>query len=469
MNMLIKDTEQWAENLFANADLGDQRRTKRLVKLSEQMAANIGSSIVQSSDSQASVEGAYRFIRNDKIIASSIATAGFNALLSALKQASTILALEDTSTLTYKHSVKKELGHTGPRKDCAAKGMMAHSVLMVDADNENTIGLGEQYRWCRNSKSFGKSRQRAERDYCDKESYKWQRASESMATRFAPVMNNIISVCDRESDLFDYIKYKQENQQRFVVRANHDRKLFNESFKVSEFIAKQSTEVSYQVKIQQKGGRKSRVANVDVRYAQVEVGGPKQRGKTEKEQLTIISCDEVLPPEGTKPLCWKLYTNESIKTAEQALKIVRYYELRWRVEEFHKAWKSAGTQVESLRLQSRSNLEKMIVITAFIAVRLLQLRELVSTKNAAEDINCQEFFSPLEWKLLWTKTEKKVLPKELPSLNWAYYALAKLGRWHDSKRNGVVGWNALWDGWQILTQLVDGARLVHQQLSLDEM
>ena len=82
--MLIKDTVLWAENLFANANLGDQRRTKRLVKLSQQMAANIGSSIVRSSDSQASVEGAYRFIRNDKIIASSIATAGFNALLPAL-------------------------------------------------------------------------------------------------------------------------------------------------------------------------------------------------------------------------------------------------------------------------------------------------------------------------------------------------------------------------------------------------
>jgi len=26
---------------------------------------------------------------------------------------------------------------------------------------------------------------------------------------------------------------------------------------------------------------------------------------------------------------------------------------------------------------------------------------------------------------------------------WAYYALAKLGRWHDSKRTGIVGWEAL--------------------------
>ena len=47
-------------------------------------------------------------------------------------------------------------------------------------------------------------------------------------------------------------------------------------------------------------------------------------------------------------------------------------------------------------------------ITAFIAVRLLQLRGLVPTRNAAKDINCQEFFSSLEWKLLWAKTEKSI-------------------------------------------------------------
>jgi hypothetical protein len=30
--MLIKDTEEWANNLFHNAELGDERRTKRLIK-----------------------------------------------------------------------------------------------------------------------------------------------------------------------------------------------------------------------------------------------------------------------------------------------------------------------------------------------------------------------------------------------------------------------------------------------------
>ncbi len=40
--MLIKDTEEWANNLFGHAKLGDERRTKRLVKLSHLMASNTG-------------------------------------------------------------------------------------------------------------------------------------------------------------------------------------------------------------------------------------------------------------------------------------------------------------------------------------------------------------------------------------------------------------------------------------------
>ena len=178
----------------------------------------------------------------------------------------------------------------------------------------------------------------------------------------------------------------------------------------------------------------------------------------------MISCNEVSPPDGMSPLCWKLYTNEPINSATEALQIVRYYELRWRVEEFHKAWKSAGTQVESFRLQTRNNLEKIIVITAFIAVRLLQLRELIDNKEDSKSTSCELYFSPLEWKLMWSKTEYKELPKDPPSMYWAYYALAKLGRWHDSKATGIVGWEALWDGWFALSQLLEGANFMRKQM-----
>jgi len=388
--MLIKNTEEWANNLFGHAKLEDKRRTKRLVKLSHLMASNTGSSIVKASGTQAAIEGAYRFIRNDAIEADDIATAGFYSLLPELMLSNKILALEDTSTLSYRHNVTKELGFTGASKKCKAKGLLAHSVLMVDAETECTIGLAEQHRWCRKDEDFGTKHQRKQREYKTKESYKWQRSSEAMTARYANVMNNIISVCDRGSDIFDYIAYKDKHQQRFVVRARHERIVTGDGDKLTPYINQQSSAISYQVKIQQKGGRKARVANVAVRFASVIISPPKKQAKCDDIKLTLISCNETSPPEGAKALCWKLYTTELVDCAEAALKIIRYYELRWRVEEYHKAWRSAGTQVESFRLQTRQNLEKIIVITAFIAVRLLQLRELSGNKEKAKSISCME-------------------------------------------------------------------------------
>jgi hypothetical protein len=65
---------------------------------------------------------------------------------------------------------------------------------------------------------------------------------------------------------------------------------------------------------------------------------------------------------------------------------------------------------------------------------------------------------------MWSKIENKALPKKPPTLYWAYYALAKLGRWHDSKRIVVVGWEALWDGWFALTKLLEGAKFMQQEM-----
>ncbi len=463
-DMLINDTNKWANELFGNTNLGDLRRTKRLVKFSSQLASHIGASVVQASGDSASIEGAYRLLRNPKVKANDIAKSGFKSLLPSLAKSNKILALEDTSTLSYQHGVAKQLGTTGSKKDSKKKGILAHSVLMVDAISEKTIGLGEQYLWCRKDEDFGQKHARKKRAYEDKESYKWQRSSEVMAERFAPVIGRIISVCDRESDIYEYIKYKQDNQQRFVVRASHTRKLVGSEKDNKTLVNQQLSNISYQVQVKQKGGRKARLANIAVRVTEVILSPPGNKRNSENLKLNMISCQEINAPKGVKPLSWYLYTNEKINTQEEALDIIRYYELRWRVEEFHKCWKSAGTKVESLRLQSKSNLEKMIVITAFVSTRLLQLRELITNKNEAKKVEVSVVFSKLEWQLLWVKTEKKKPPETNPSLYWAYYAVAKLGRWHDSKRTGIVGWNALWSGWFTLTQLLEGARLV-QNLS----
>lgn len=54
----------------------------------------------------------------------------------------------------------------------------------------------------------------------------------------------------------------------------------------------------------------------------------------------MIVCQEVGADAVQEKLCWILYTTEAVNAVEEARIIVRYYELRWRIEEFHKVWKS---------------------------------------------------------------------------------------------------------------------------------
>lgn len=52
-------SQQWAEQVFGQADLGDPRRTNRLKQLAGDISDNVGLSIVKACSSPASIEAAY--------------------------------------------------------------------------------------------------------------------------------------------------------------------------------------------------------------------------------------------------------------------------------------------------------------------------------------------------------------------------------------------------------------------------
>ena len=45
-----------------------------------------------------------------------------------------------------------------------------------------------------------------------------------MLNRLGEKMHDVISICDREADIYDYLFYKLNNKQRFIVRARENRK-----------------------------------------------------------------------------------------------------------------------------------------------------------------------------------------------------------------------------------------------------
>lgn len=439
----------WAKSTFGQADLGDPRRTTRLVKLAETLANEPGKPFVSITQSPADMEGAYRFIRNEHVNADAIAKAGYLVTAEQAAKHTLLLALEDTTAITYSHrSVRDELGHVNQGNNC--RGILAHSVLLFAPEQQELVGLIEQSRWTRDISTRGRKHVRAQAPYEEKESFKWQSASVNLSARLGAKMADVISVCDREADIYEYLQYKLSKQHRFVVRSMQSRHIEQSEQKLYQYAAGLESAGQKQLHIAQKGGRKARTATVDIVFAPVTLQVPANK-RGESLSLYYVGCEE--RTEDKNALNWHLLTTEPVQSKADALNIIRYYEHRWLVEEYHKAWKTDGTDIENARLQSKDNIERLVTISAFIAVRIVQLK---FAREQPDEMSCEQVLSPKAWKLLWIKRVSRTLPDTVPSMKWAYTELARLGGWKDTKQTGKASVKVLWQGWFKLQTILEG-------------
>lgn len=457
------NAENWAKHTFGTADLGDKRRTERLVDIAGRLAQYSGqSAAIACKGEDALVEGTYRFIRNEQIQASAIREAGFEQTVKSAQGIAEIFALEDTTSLSYKHQVAATLGKLGKVTD-KARGWWVHSVLLLNGQTQQSIGLVEQQWWCRAddvSETQGK------------ESRKWQTALETCRERLGDLMPQVIAVCDREADIFDCLDDKQGHGERFVVRAKHLRMVEESAQDLLSHLKNQPVNGCYQITIEQKGmidksgnrfNRPARQASLEVRSATVTF-----TRKSTSFAINVVLAEEVGLVEGETPLRWLLLTSEPVETLEQALRVIHIYAARWRVEDFHKAWKT-GAGAERQRMTDKDNLERMVSILAFVAVRLMQLREsftlplflkaqgLLDEAEHVANLPCDTVLSTEEWQLLSPPDkEKGNTDKDAPSLQWAYHAIARLGGFTDTKRTGIASWATIWKGWERLQERLIG-------------
>lgn len=458
--MFVKDEHQWAQDLFGQAQLGDKRRTDRLVRYAADQARHPQDSTLSACQGdQAAALGAYRLLRNEQVDPEKINQAAFEHVARLVARHEVVLALEDTTTLSFFHSVRDQLGDLGGKAQSKKRGYFVHSVLLVEPQSRQPLGLVHQQWWRRRGR--GKKHTRKQRPYSQKESFKWQKASASMLERLGDQISKLIAVADREADVFEYLFYKQAHGQRYIVRAAQDRGLKGQAQlqRLRQYIAREPVAGQRTVEVPQRKGRRARRAVLSVRFAEVTLRVPRRRGQAKEADLgpvvtSVVWAQETQAPPGVAPLEWLLLTSEPVEHYGQAVEILDYYGLRPCIEQFHKAWKS-GCGVEARRMQKAENLKRMAVILAHIAVRLLQLHGL---RGRAEE-PCEGVLSRLEWRCLWHSAQGGAPPGQVPSLQWAYYAVARLGGWQDTKGTGQVGWQTLWKGWMRLQERAEGWRM----------
>lgn len=456
--MELTDPSVWARECFGDAQLGDLRRTKRLVKIASSFARHTGASIPTACGASAAVEGAYRFARNDEVEPKDIAEAGFAATVKLIKKLKpkVLLAPEDSTFLSYQHDVD-DLGDVGGPISSTTRGICVHSALLVDAETGRTLGLAAQDRWVRNPDEYGKKHKRGVLPYEEKESFKWQRTAEQMRERLGPeLMARVIAVCDRESDVFAYMANKRNYGERFIVRAESDRNVAEQdgAHHLLDVLKTAPVRGTAQVELPQRGGRPARTAKLRLTSATVELRRPQRLGAPHPKHLQVnaVLAEELNPPKDEDQLSWMLLTTEPIQTLADVEKILKFYRMRWRIEVFHKAWKT-GAGVEHKRLQTAENLERIAVVLAFVAIRLMQLRELF---DEGAEVPCDQILDKETWTLLWVSVEQTKPPLKPPSAEWAYRALGRFAGWTDTKRTGKVGWDTLWKGWSRLQERYEG-------------
>src|SRR5215475_12140342 len=161
--------ENWAENELKEADFGDERLTKRLVRLTRDLAGKPEGSVPQACGNPASTKAAYRFWDNDKVTPERIREAHREKTIERAKEYGTILAVQDTSSFNY--TAHKATTGLGPIDGHGSQSTHVHSVLAVSPDGV-PCGLVHQQTWSRDPNEKRTKEERRKLPIEEKESYR---------------------------------------------------------------------------------------------------------------------------------------------------------------------------------------------------------------------------------------------------------------------------------------------------------
>jgi len=123
---------------------------------------------------------------------------------------------------------------------------------------------------------------------------------------------------------------------------------------------------------------------MEVRTAQVELDFFDHYTKKHRflTVWAVLAQEKGTTPRGEKPIQWLLLSNQPAQTAEQALRFLDVYTLRWQIEDFHKTWKSGQCCVETTQLHTTEAVRKWAILHAAVAVRTERLKNLARTAPA---------------------------------------------------------------------------------------
>jgi len=471
------NTSDWATTEFDGVDLGDKRLNKRLVKITGQFISSTQSPINQACGDWSETKAAYRFFQNDHVDYKEIV--GHHAQITKRRfdNEDVILAIQDTTYYNYTdHPKTKGLGvlskFTGKyKKDIITSGLYMHTTLAVNVDGL-ALGLLDQKITAREvlpteKVEIKKRSHNLALPIEEKESIRWLDSMRVCASLFRDQDKKVVTVADREADIYDLFLLAEEIGSHYLIRASHNRKV-NKSAVHSDisgemlwdFMSRQKIEGEIQVNVPAKDDQPKRVASCQVKIGKIKLLPPRsfKGAKSKKTELTLYSVQvvESNPPKGVGKIDWILHSNIPIHSYKDAIEKVKWYCLRWRIEIYFKVIKS-GFNVEDCRLETADRLIRYLAVISIVAWRVFWLT-LVS--RTVSDGLTLDFLSEEEWQVLFVRyNPTSKIPKRPPSLRKVIMWIAQLGGFLARKGDGSPGITHIWRGLTKLADMMVGMRI----------
>jgi len=200
-----------------------------------------------------------------------------------------------------------------------------------------------------------------------------------------------------------------------------------------------------------------------VRSAQVELDFLDHQTKKHRflTVWAVLAEEKQTTPRGEKPIQWLLLSNQPAETADQARRFLGIYTQRWKIEEFHKTWKSGQCCVETTQLHTTEAVRKWATLHAAVAARTERLKNLARTtptEPASLELNQDEIRVLVALKRR-IKNSVESVPDD-PNISQAVTWIAQLGGYTGKSSGGPPGSITIARGFEKLLASVEAVLAV---------
>ena len=450
----MQSVQEWAQLNFGNCELGDKRRTNRLVKVAEEIASNPSASLPSQIENWGDLKAAYRLFDREEVTFETIASPHWELTRRSAKGRT--LVIGDTTEIDFGRFRKIE--GIGPTGNGTGQGFLLHNALMVNADSEEIIGVAGQTIHYRKKKKSKKRLNASQRMKRNRESEVWGTVIDQIGRPAEDAQ--YVHVYDRGGDNFEVYCHLLQQHGDWVIRASKMSRIVlvgdsEERMQLKDYLRQLKPLGSYTLSLRSRDGQSAREAKIEVRVGQLKIPRPRHVSpwvrKLEQPPIAtnVVEVVEVEAPKGVTPVYWALFTSLPVATFDDAWVVIGYYESRWLVEEYHKALKT-GCSTESRQLKAAGKLEAFVGLTSVVAVRLLKLKSIARTNP---EVPAQRVV-PRVWLQMLKLARKKLNRVHDLTVRQFYREVAKLGGFLGRKSDGEPGWITIWRGWEKLNAYV---------------